>query len=134
MVAEQILQSCYKQPAHSAATSAGVIDEVVVRAADYIDIGTLPWRIGCAGDGEITRISFLLEERLMKLKTTLFGNAYQFADVKRYWLFSPTNCVRGCCRATRASSQAERVAATGTVAARRCGYPKQSGDCLQETA
>ncbi len=32
----------------------------------------------------------------MKLKTTLFGNVYQFKDVKGCWL-KPTNCVRGMC-------------------------------------
>lgn len=47
----------------------------------------------------------------MKLKTTLFGNVYQFKDVKRCWL-KPTNCVRGDVLAgvATASSQ-ERVAA-----------------------
>lgn len=58
-----------------------VIDEVVVRAGTISTLVRLFWRIGCAGDGEITRISFL-RERLMKLKTTLFGNVYQFKDVK----------------------------------------------------
>lgn len=71
-----------------------VIDEVIVRAGTISTLVRLFWRIGCAGDGEITRISFL-RERLMKLKTTLFGNVYQFKDVKRCWL-KPTNCVRGC--------------------------------------
>lgn len=58
-----------------------VIDEVIVRAGTISTLVRLFWRIGCAGDGEITRISFL-RERLMKLKTTLFGNVYQFKDVK----------------------------------------------------
>lgn len=36
-----------------------VIDEVIVRAGTISTLVRLFWRIGCAGDGEITRISFL---------------------------------------------------------------------------
>lgn len=86
-----------------------VIDEVIVRAGTISTLVRLFWRIGCAGDGEITRISFL-RERLMKLKTTLFSNVYQFKDVKRCWL-KPTNCVRGCAGRVAAASSQERVAA-----------------------
>lgn len=35
-----------------------VIDEVIVRAGTISTLVRLFWRIGCAGDGEITRISF----------------------------------------------------------------------------
>ncbi len=46
----------------------------------------------------------------MKLKTTLFGNVYQFKDVKRCWR-KPTNCVRGCAGGVAAESSQQRVAA-----------------------
>lgn len=87
-----------------------VIDEVIVRAGDYIDIIRLFWRIGCAGDGEITRISFL-RERLMKLKTTLFGNVYQFKDVKE--VLASANELRSgdVLAGVAAASSQERVAA-----------------------
>ncbi len=48
----------------------------------------------------------------MKLKTTLFGNVYQFKDVKEVLAKSPTNCVRGDVLAgVAAESSQQRVAA-----------------------
>jgi ethanolamine ammonia-lyase large subunit len=46
----------------------------------------------------------------MKLKTTLFGNVYQFKDVKEV-LAKPTNCVRGMCWQESRQPVRERVAA-----------------------
>ncbi len=73
-------------------------------AGDYIDIGT-PFATGCAGDGEITRISFL-EERLMKPKDHIVRQCLSVKDVKEV-LLKPTNCVRGCrgCRAKPAGAR-----------------------------
>ncbi len=100
-----------------------VIDEVIVRAGTISTLVRLFWRIGCAGDGEITRISFL-RERLMKLKTTLFGNVYQFKDVKRCWL-KPTNCVRGCAGGRRSGKlTGARGGKAGVVGNDRSGHPQ----------
>lgn len=100
-----------------------VIDEVVVRAGTISTLVRLFWRIGCAGDGEITRISFL-RERLMKLKTTLFGNVYQFKDVKEV-LAKPTNCVRGCAgRGSCNQFTGARGGQAGAVGNDGGGYPQ----------
>lgn len=67
----------------------------------------------------------------MKLKTTLFGNVYQFKDVKE--VLAKANELRSgdVLAGGAAASSQERVAAkTGTVGNDGGGYPQQSGDCL----
>lgn len=66
----------------------------------------------------------------MKLKTTLFGNVYQFKDVKE--VLAKANELRSgdVLAGVAAASSQERVAATGTVGNDGGGYPQQSGDCL----
>lgn len=60
----------------------------------------------------------------MKLKTTLFGNVYQFKDVKRCWL-KPTNCVRGCAGGRRSGKlTGARGGKAGVVGNDRSGHPQ----------
>lgn len=100
-----------------------VIDEVIVRAGTISTLVRLFLADRLCGDGEITRISFL-RERLMKLKTTLFGNVYQFKDVKRCWL-KPTNCVRGCAgRRCSGKFTGARGGKAGVVGNDRSGHPQ----------
>lgn len=100
-----------------------VIDEVIVRAGTISTLVRLFLADRLCGDGEITRISFL-RERLMKLKTTLFGNVYQFKDVKRCWL-KPTNCVRGCAGGRCCGKlTGARGGKAGVVGNDRSGHPQ----------
>ncbi|SUH87390.1 ethanolamine ammonia lyase large subunit [Salmonella enterica subsp. enterica serovar Typhimurium] len=67
----------------------------------------------------------------MKLKTTLFGNVYQFKDVKE--VLAKANELRsgGCAgRGCRGKFAGARSGKTGTVGNDGGGYPQQSGDCL----
>ncbi len=50
----------------------------------------------------------------MKLKTTLFGNVYQFKDVKRCWL-KPTNASGMCWRALLRQAHRSAWRQTGVV-------------------
>lgn len=66
----------------------------------------------------------------MKLKTTLFGNVYQFKDVKE--VLAKANELRSgdVLAGVAAASSQERVAANRYCRNDGGGYPQQSGDCL----